>query len=101
LFERQLKDLYSAETQLVTALPLMAENAKDGRLRAGFTKHLTEQRLYTIGHEVAHHWWHASPYPNSQFQSYLNEGFAEYACLACRLARACRAGGWSACSAVF
>ncbi len=41
----------------------------------------TEQTFYTIGHEVAHHWWHASPYPNSQFQSYLNEGFAEYACL--------------------
>ena len=40
-----------------------------------------EQTFYTIGHEVAHHWWHASPYPNSQFQSYLNEGFAEYACL--------------------
>jgi hypothetical protein len=40
-----------------------------------------EQTLYTIGHEVAHHWWHASPYPNSQFQSYLNEGFAECACL--------------------
>jgi hypothetical protein len=40
-----------------------------------------EQMFYTIGHEVAHHWWHASPYPNSQFQSYLNEGFAEYACL--------------------
>lgn len=40
-----------------------------------------EQTFYTIGHEVAHHWWHASPYSNSQFQSYLNEGFAEYACL--------------------
>jgi ferritin-like metal-binding protein YciE len=54
LFEMQLKDLYSAENQLVEALPLMAERAKDGRLRAGFTKHLHEtekqiQRLETIG----------------------------------------------------
>jgi ferritin-like metal-binding protein YciE len=54
LFEMQLKDLYSAENQLVDALPLMAEKAKDGRLRAGFTKHLHEtekqiQRLEKIG----------------------------------------------------
>jgi ferritin-like metal-binding protein YciE len=57
LFEMQLKDLYSAETQLVTALPLMAENAKDGRLRAGFTKHLREtenqvQRLERIRQDL-------------------------------------------------
>ena len=57
LLELQLKDLYSAETQLVTALPLMAENAKDGRLRAGFTKHLREtekqvQRLERIGEDL-------------------------------------------------
>ena len=54
LFEVQLKDLYSAETQLVTALPQMAAAAKDGRLRRGFEKHLneTEQqvaRLERIG----------------------------------------------------
>lgn len=54
LFEMQLKDLYSAETQLLKALPLMAEKAKDGRLRASFTKHLHEtetqlKRLETIG----------------------------------------------------
>jgi ferritin-like metal-binding protein YciE len=54
LFEMQLKDLYSAENQLVEALPLMAEKAKDGRLRAGFTKHLREtekqiERLEKIG----------------------------------------------------
>lgn len=53
LFEMQLKDLYSAESQLLKALPLMAEKAKDGRLRAGFSKHLHEtekqlQRLETI-----------------------------------------------------
>ena len=54
LFEMQLKDLYSAESQLLKALPLMAAKAKDGRLQAGFTKHLHEteqqlQRLETIG----------------------------------------------------
>jgi ferritin-like metal-binding protein YciE len=57
LFELQLKDLYSAETQLVKALPLMAEKAKDGRLRAGLTKHLHEtekqvQRLERIGQKM-------------------------------------------------
>jgi ferritin-like metal-binding protein YciE len=54
LFEMQLKDLYSAENQLVKALPMMAERAKDGRLRAGFTRHLHEtekqvERLERIG----------------------------------------------------
>lgn len=57
LFEMQLKDLYSAETQLVKALPMMAEKAKDGRLRAGFEKHLHEtekqvERLERIGTEL-------------------------------------------------
>ncbi|HEX8429062.1 ferritin-like domain-containing protein [Hymenobacter sp.] len=42
LFEMQLKDLYSAENQLVKALPLMAEASKDGRLRRGFERHLRE-----------------------------------------------------------
>ena len=54
LFEMQLKDLYSAESQLVKALPMMAEKAKDGRLRAGFERHLREteqhvERLEQIG----------------------------------------------------
>ncbi len=57
LFEMQLKDLYSAESQLVKALPLMAEKAKDGRLRAGFEQHLHEtenqvQRLEKIGKDL-------------------------------------------------
>ena len=54
LFEMQLKDLYSAENQLVKALPQMAAAAKDGRLRQGFEKHLRETenqvaRLEQIG----------------------------------------------------
>ncbi|KUG09671.1 ferritin-like domain-containing protein [Solirubrum puertoriconensis] len=42
LLVMQLKDLYSAEKQLVEALPQMAEAAKDGRLRRGFERHLHE-----------------------------------------------------------
>ncbi|UYZ65094.1 YciE/YciF ferroxidase family protein [Hymenobacter weizhouensis] len=54
LFEMQLKDLYSAENQLVKALPKMASAAKDARLRQGFEKHLQETqnqvaRLEQIG----------------------------------------------------
>lgn len=57
LFELQLKDLWSAETQLVTALPLPAQNARDGRLRAGCTRHLREtekqvRRSERIGDEL-------------------------------------------------
>ncbi|SHM17856.1 YciE/YciF ferroxidase family protein [Hymenobacter psychrotolerans] len=54
LFQHELKDLYSAENQLVKALPQMAAAAKDGRLRAGIEKHLKETmnqvaRLEKIG----------------------------------------------------
>ncbi|UOR07374.1 ferritin-like domain-containing protein [Hymenobacter aerilatus] len=54
LLELQLKDLYSAENQLIKALPLMASSAKDEQLRQSFETHLaeTEQqvaRLEQIG----------------------------------------------------
>lgn len=42
LLEMQLKDLYSAEKQLVKALPKMAAKAKDSQLRQGFEMHLQE-----------------------------------------------------------
>lgn len=42
LFEHQLKDLYSAENQLVKALPKMAERAKDKPLIKAFENHLKE-----------------------------------------------------------
>jgi ferritin-like metal-binding protein YciE len=47
LLTLQLQDLYSAEKQLIKALPLMAEKAHDARLRASFLKHLheTEEQL--------------------------------------------------------
>ena len=44
LFEDQIKDLYSAEKQIVQALPKMAKSATNPQLRAGFEKHLEETR---------------------------------------------------------
>lgn len=44
LFEHQLKDLYSAETQLIKALPKMVEHAKDAKLKKAFEDHLAETK---------------------------------------------------------
>jgi ferritin-like metal-binding protein YciE len=44
LFQHQLKDLYSAEKQLVPALSEMAKNANDDRLKEAFEDHLEETR---------------------------------------------------------
>jgi len=57
LFEHQLKDLYSAETQLLKALPKMAENATDAKLKKAFEAHLEEtkehqQRLEEVCKEL-------------------------------------------------
>lgn len=38
----ELKDLYSAETQLTKALPKMAKAASDEKLKAGFEEHLDQ-----------------------------------------------------------
>jgi ferritin-like metal-binding protein YciE len=46
LFIEELRDLYSAETQLVKALPKMAEAASDTNLKQAFTNHLEQ----TEGH---------------------------------------------------
>jgi ferritin-like metal-binding protein YciE len=53
LYIDELKDLYSAENQLVKALPKMAKAATSEELRAGFKEHLEQtkghvQRLETI-----------------------------------------------------
>lgn len=40
LYVDELKDLYSAEKQLVQALPKMAKKASNPQLRAGFEEHL-------------------------------------------------------------
>src|SRR4051812_28337286 len=44
LFVEQLQDLYSAETQLVEALPKMASAASHEELRDAFEQHLAETR---------------------------------------------------------
>lgn len=44
LFEHQLKDLYSAESQLIEALPTMIEEANDSELKQAFEDHLEETK---------------------------------------------------------
>lgn len=53
----ELKDLYSAENQLIEALPKMAKMAQDEKLKAGFEKHFAETeehvaRLEEIAEEL-------------------------------------------------
>jgi ferritin-like metal-binding protein YciE len=42
LFVEQLKDLYSAEKQLIEALPKMAKKATSPKLKKAFESHLEE-----------------------------------------------------------
>ena len=44
LFEHQLKDLYSAETQMIEALPKMAKHAHDKKLKEAIESHLEETK---------------------------------------------------------
>ncbi len=44
LYLDELKDLFSAENQLVKALPKMAKAASSNELRAGFEKHLEQTK---------------------------------------------------------
>jgi ferritin-like metal-binding protein YciE len=44
LLVEQLKDLYSAENQLIKALPKMAKAASSPELRAGFVEHLEQTK---------------------------------------------------------
>ncbi len=44
LFHHELKDLYSAENQLVKALPKMAKAASNEELKAGFEEHLEQTK---------------------------------------------------------
>jgi ferritin-like metal-binding protein YciE len=46
VLEDQIKDLYSAETQLVKALPKMAKGASSDALRQAFTSHLAETKTH-------------------------------------------------------
>lgn len=44
LLVEQLKDLYSAESQIIAALPKLARAASSEELRAGFEQHLEETK---------------------------------------------------------
>jgi len=44
LFEHELQDLYSAEKQLLEALPKMVEKASDPKLKQAFNTHLEETK---------------------------------------------------------
>jgi ferritin-like metal-binding protein YciE len=44
LFVHELKDLYSAETQIIKALPKMAKNASSPELKRSFEEHLEQTR---------------------------------------------------------
>ncbi len=46
LYLEELRDLHSAETQLVKALPKMAEAASDSQLKAAITTHLGQTRIH-------------------------------------------------------
>jgi ferritin-like metal-binding protein YciE len=46
LYVEELKDLYSAESQMVKALPKMAKAATSEELRAGFEEHLEQTRRH-------------------------------------------------------
>jgi ferritin-like metal-binding protein YciE len=46
VYVEQLKDLYSAETQLIKALPKMAKAANDATLKQGFEEHLEETKVH-------------------------------------------------------
>ena len=46
LYIHELKDLYSAEQQLVKALPKMAKAARNKELAAGFQEHLEQTKVH-------------------------------------------------------
>src|ERR1039457_274456 len=48
LYLEELKDLYSAENQLVKALPKMAKAASSEELRAGFEGHLDQTKEHVV-----------------------------------------------------
>src|SRR5471030_2554457 len=57
LLHHELKDLFSAENQLVKALPKMAKAATNEELKAGFEEHLEQtkghvERLDEIGEKL-------------------------------------------------
>lgn len=61
LLIHNIKDLYSAENQLVKALPKMAKAATDPDLKAGFTAHLEETKVHVTRLEEVAELLGASP----------------------------------------
>jgi ferritin-like metal-binding protein YciE len=52
LYIQELKDLYSAETQIVKALPKMAKAATNEKLAAGFKEHLAQTKEHAVRLEM-------------------------------------------------
>src|SRR5690606_6190104 len=48
VLQHEVEDLYSAETQILEALPQMAKQAHSKKLRLGFEKHLKETREHVV-----------------------------------------------------
>ena len=48
LYLHELKDLYSAEKQLIAALPKMSKAATNRQLAAGFTEHLQQTKEHAL-----------------------------------------------------
>ena len=48
LFQDELRDLYSAETQILKALPKMAEAASSPDLKKAFNEHLEQSRGHVV-----------------------------------------------------
>jgi len=61
LLIHNVKDLYSAETQLVKALPKMAKAASDADLKKGFETHLEETKVHVTRLEQVAELLGASP----------------------------------------
>ncbi|WAC18764.1 ferritin-like domain-containing protein [Luteolibacter sp. SL250] len=61
LLIHNVKDLYSAETQLVKALPKMAKAANDADLKKGFEDHLEETKVHVTRLEQVAELLGASP----------------------------------------
>lgn len=53
LLEMQIQDLYSAEDQLIAALPKMAEAASNSELKTAFRSHLAETKQHKVRCERA------------------------------------------------
>lgn len=73
LLEHQIEDLYSAEEQIIDALPLMAENAKDRELTKALKEHLriTKAQLKRLDQVKK------ILMKNSDMQEERNDGFLE------------------------